>query len=68
MANFNHGVGTLIKEITTSKGTIAVGSKGILTAYLPEEGKYAVDFGNGQWITFDAVSFLEYCEVKLNDN
>jgi len=68
MADFNHGIGTLIKEITTPKGTIKIGSKGILTAYLPEDNKYAVDFGNGQWITFDKVSLDEYCKIELEDN
>jgi len=68
MADFNHGVGTLIKEITTTKGTIEVGSQGILTAYLPEDNKFAVDFGNGQWITFDKVSLDEYCKIELSDD
>ena len=44
MADFNHGVGTLIKELVTSKGTLSVGTKGIITAYLPEYNKFAVDF------------------------
>ncbi len=68
MADFNHGVGTLIKELVTPKGKIEVGSKGVVTAYLPENGKFAVDFGNGQWITFDKISLDEYCKIELEDN
>lgn len=68
MANFNHGVATLIKELVTPKGTLSVGTKGILTAYLPEYNKFAVDFGNGQWITFDKYTMDMYCEIELNNN
>jgi len=64
MSNFNHGIGIVIKEITTSKGTIEVGKQGIITAYLPEYDKFAVDFGE-QFITFDKVSLDEYCKIEL---
>ena len=68
MADFNHGWATVIKELETPNGTIQIGSVGTITAYLPEDGRFAVDFGNGQWITFDKISLDEYCKIELEDN
>ena len=67
MPGFNHGIGTTIKDIVLDKGTVEVGRKGIVTAYLPSEDRFAIDFGNGYWITFDKVSLDMYCEVELYD-
>lgn len=64
MTKSNHGTATVIKEIITSEGKIEVNSQGAITAYLPDYDKFAVDFGNGQWITFDRLSFDKYCKIN----
>ncbi len=68
MPSFNHGIGTVIKDIVTHKGTVEVGRKGVVTAYLPSEDRFAIDFGNGYWITFDKISLDTHCEVELYDD
>jgi hypothetical protein len=52
MTKFTHGTATLKKEIEGNK-PLPIGTKGVITAYLPEMEKFAVDFGEGNWITFD---------------
>jgi hypothetical protein len=64
MTKYTHGIATAVKEITTSEGKIEVNSQGTVTAYLPDYDKFAVDFGNGQWIAFDRVSFDKYCKIN----
>ena len=64
MTKYTHGIATAVKEIITSEGKIEVNSQGIVTAYLPDYDKFAVDFGNGQWIAFDRVSFDKYCKIN----
>jgi hypothetical protein len=64
MTKSNHGIATVTKEIITSEGKIEVNSQGIVTAYLPDYDKFAVDFGNGQWITFDRLSFDKHCKIN----
>jgi len=45
----------------------SAGKEGIITAYLPEDDRYAVMFdgkmGMDNWVTFDKITFDEYCEV-----
>ena len=68
MADFNHGIATVIKEIKTPNGIIQPGSIGQITAYLPEEDKFGVYFTLGGWITFDKYSLDQYCEIELSDD
>ena len=70
----NHGLVETKKPLkVTATQTIPEGTKGILTAYLPEMDRFAVFFeecGTAiRWITFvDQKSFDEYCTVlELNE-
>ena len=60
---FNHGFAMCKKEMLNQNGEVIVPIKtqGMITAFLPEEDKYAIYFDNTQWITFDKNSLDEYC-------
>jgi len=45
---------------------IGIGEEGIVTAFLPEDDKYAVMFTINRWITFDKISFEKFCEYESN--
>lgn len=63
--NFNHGQAKLKKNFHH----LVAGDEGILTAYLPEDNKFAVLFGDEKgWHTFDMTleEFTELFEVELN--
>jgi len=68
----NHGIATAKKDIRlnlTTEPYIKEGDSGVITAFLPYDERFAVDFGNGKWITFQwkKEQFLEEFEVILNN-
>lgn len=60
---FNHGYATL----KTNYHHIEAGDRGIITAYLPEDGIFSVHFGKSGWCTFemDLKQFSELFDVEL---
>jgi hypothetical protein len=71
MNDLMHGIAILNRSIVDRDGNelIASGTKGIITAYLPDMNKFAVMFPESQWITFDESEeeFNNICIVKLFD-
>ena len=65
---FKHGTATF-KDEQYFKEFCAKNRMGIITAYLPENNKFAVFFGEGQWCTFDWTEkkFLEHFNVELDE-
>ena len=70
----NHGTATLKVNIINDTGEIIreVGEVGIITAFLPDDNKYAVMFegemGANNWFTFhDKETFEEYFDYELNE-
>lgn len=61
-----HGIATIKKEINEN---LIIGMEGIITAYLPDDERFAVHFGGTNWVTFQWTEeqFLEYFELQLNE-
>lgn len=62
-----HGIGTMKKD----HGELKKGMSGIVTAYLPDMNKFAIDFANNEaWITFSMTEkqFLRLVEVYNKNN
>lgn len=64
----DHGTATF-KEESYFRDFGAQNKMGIITAYLPDENRFAVWFGEGQWITFEWTEeeFLSKFTVVLNE-
>ena len=69
MNDLMHGIAILNRSIVYGNELIESGTKGIITAYLPDMNKFAVMFPESQWITFDESEeeFNNICIVKLFD-
>ena len=71
MADWNHGTAKLKKDIIYDGRIVRhQGETGVITAFLPEDGKYAVIFdgqmGPDNWFNFsDVETFNEYFEYEL---
>ena len=61
-----HGIAVCKKYIVGT--SIVIGQAGIITAYLPDMEKFAVNFGKDIWITFSETEekFLETFDVELD--
>jgi hypothetical protein len=61
--NMFHGIA---KPLITLKD-ISKDDVGVITAYLPDMGKFAVHFGGTNWFTFDSTEeeFLKNFEVEM---
>ena len=70
--DMNHGSATLRKDIYDERGNVLrkKGEVGIITAFLPEDDRFAVMFdeciGINNWFTLDRASFEEFFDYKLN--
>jgi hypothetical protein len=69
--DLNHGTATLREDLVDGDGKVLrkKGETGEITAFLPEDDKYAVMFdgcvGVGNWFTLDRVSFEKFFDYKL---
>lgn len=68
----NNGIATAKKDIKLNLSIypyIKMGETGVITAFLPYDERFAIDFGNGKWITFQwkKEQFLAEFEVILNN-
>ena len=67
----NHGTATLKMDLVDESGNILrhIGEVGVITAFLPDDAKYAVMFdgkmGFGNWFTMDKVSFEMFFDYQL---
>jgi hypothetical protein len=52
---YEHGFAIAKEDILDENNfpVVSSGEKGIITAYLPDMNKFAVDFGKNRWLTFD---------------
>jgi hypothetical protein len=70
--DFVHGIAKLKKDIIIENNTVRkVGEEGVITAYLPEDEKFAVMFdgmmGPENWFTFTSKeSFDEWFDYTLD--
>lgn len=67
----NHGTATLKKSLINDVGEVIrkKGESGIITAFLPEDDRYAVMFdgqmGVNNWFTFNKKSFEEHFNYEI---
>lgn len=68
-----HGIATVKENLVGPAGVVyrRVGEQGVITAWLPEDDRYAVMFegkmGVGNWFTLDRVSLDKFFYIESID-